>query len=147
MGIPDLHPLFTPVDLGELRLGNRVAMAPLTRLRAGEDGTPNELMKEYYTQRSSFGLIITEGTWLTREGKTWIGQPGIGTDAQIGTWREIADAVHERGGRIIMQLMHGGRVSHDEVTGTGRIVAPARWPPRIRSTCPAARSTPPYRTP
>lgn len=125
MTYPDLHPLFTPVDLGELRLGNRVAMAPLTRLRAAADGTPNRLMKEYYAQRASFGLIIAEGTWPVQEGKTWIGQPGIANEEHIAAWREITDAVHERGGKIIMQVMHGGRVSHGEITGTGRVVAPS----------------------
>lgn len=119
------HPLYSPVELGELQLKNRLAMAPLTRIRAETDGTPNELMREYYSQRASFGMIITEGTWPIQEGRTWGRQPGIETDAHIAGWRKITDAVHERGGRIVMQVMHGGRISHPELTGTGRTVAPS----------------------
>ena len=119
------HPLYSPVELGQLQLSNRLAMAPLTRIRAETDGTPNELMEEYYSQRASFGLIITEGTWPVREGRTWGRQPGIETQAHVAGWRKITDAVHERGGRIIMQIMHGGRISHPEITGTGRTVAPS----------------------
>lgn len=119
------HPLYSPVELGELQLNNRLVMAPLTRIRAKTDGTPNELMREYYSQRASFGMIITEGTWPIQEGRTWGRQPGIATDAHIAGWRKITDAVHERGGRIVMQIMHGGRISHPELTGTGRTVAPS----------------------
>ncbi|AGF72026.1 alkene reductase [Corynebacterium halotolerans] len=119
------HPLFSPAELGELRLSNRLAMAPLTRIRAQTNGTPNDLMKEYYAQRSSFGLIITEGTWPIQEGRTWGRQPGIETEEHVDAWREITDEVHDRGGRIVMQIMHGGRISHPELSGTGRIVAPS----------------------
>ncbi len=119
------HLLFSPVELGELRLSNRLAMAPLTRIRAETDGTPNELMKEYYAQRASFGMIITEGTWPIQEGRTWGRQPGIETEAHVAAWREITDEVHARGGRIVMQIMHGGRISHPELSGTGRTVAPS----------------------
>lgn len=122
------HPLFAPVELGELRLNNRLAMAPLTRIRAESDGTPNELMRKYYAQRSSFGMIITEGTWPVQEGRTWGRQPGIETERHIAAWREITEAVHARGGRIVMQIMHGGRISHPELSGTGRIVAPSALP-------------------
>lgn len=119
------HPLYAPTDLGDLHLSNRLAMAPLTRIRAETDGTPNAMMKEYYAQRASFGLIITEGTWPVQEGRTWGRQPGIETEEHVAAWRTITDAVHQRGGRIIMQVMHGGRISHPEHTGTGRIVAPS----------------------
>ncbi len=119
------HPLYTPVDLGKLQLSNRVVMAPLTRIRAETDGTSNEMMKKYYAQRASFGMIITEGTWPIREGRTWGRQPGIETAEHVAGWREITDAVHDRGGRIAMQIMHGGRISHPELSGTGRIVAPS----------------------
>ena len=117
--------LFTPLDLGALRLRNRMVMAPLTRLRAGAEGVPGDLLVEHYRQRASLGLIITEGTWPIREGRTWTGQPGIETPEQIAGWRRVADAVHEAGGAIVMQIMHGGRISHPEITGTGRIVAPS----------------------
>lgn len=119
------HPLYSPVALGTVELGNRVVMAPLTRIRANTDGTPTEMMKEYYAQRAEFGMIITEGTWPIREGRTWGQQPGIETADHVNAWREITDAVHERGGKIIMQIMHGGRISHPELTGTGRTIAPS----------------------
>lgn len=119
------HPLYSPVTLGNVELKNRIVMAPLTRIRANTDGTPTEMMREYYAQRADFGMIITEGTWPIREGRTWGQQPGIETAEHVTAWRGITDAVHERGGRIIMQIMHGGRISHPELTGTGRTVAPS----------------------
>lgn len=117
--------LFRPVRLGSLDLPNRLVMAPLTRLRADHDGVPTDLMVEHYRQRAGLGLIVTEGTWPVQEGRTWIEQPGIETDAHARGWRRVTDAVHAEGGRIAMQIMHGGRVSHPELTGTGRIVAPS----------------------
>lgn len=115
--------LFTRVRMGRLELPNRLVMAPLTRLRSGVDGVPDEVVVEHYRQRASMGLIVTEGTWPVQEDRTWFGQPGIETPAQVAGWRRVADAVHAAGGRIAMQVMHGGRVSHPEVTGTGRIVS------------------------
>ncbi len=118
--------LFTPLTLGALRLRNRMVMAPLTRIRAGEeDGVPGDLLVEHYRQRASLGMIVTEGTWPLREGRTWIGQPGIETPEQVAGWRRVADAVHEAGGTIVMQIMHGGRISHPAISGTGRTVAPS----------------------
>ncbi|MEU8821217.1 alkene reductase [Actinoplanes sp. NPDC048796] len=118
--------LFTPLELGSIKLRNRLVMAPLTRIRAGQDdGVPNDLLVEYYRQRASMGLIVTEGTWPVREGRTWIGQPGIETAEQVAGWRRVTDAVHEAGGAIVMQIMHGGRISHPAVGGTGRTVAPS----------------------
>lgn len=117
--------LFTPVTLGGLDLRNRMVMAPLTRIRADEAGVPGDLLVEHYRQRASMGLIITEGTWPVREGRTWIGQPGIETAEQVAGWRRVADAVHAAGGRIVMQIMHGGRISHPLISGTGRTVAPS----------------------
>ncbi|BAL89578.1 putative NADH--flavin oxidoreductase/NADH oxidase [Actinoplanes missouriensis 431] len=117
--------LFTPLELGALRLRNRMVMAPLTRLRAGVEGVPGDLLVEHYRQRASLGMIVTEGTWPVREGRTWIGQPGIETAEQVAGWRRVTDAVHEAGGTIVMQIMHGGRISHPEIGGTGRIVAPS----------------------
>ncbi|MDR4534456.1 alkene reductase [Glutamicibacter endophyticus] len=100
-------------------------MAPLTRLRADERGVPTDIMVEHYAQRASLGLIVTEGTWPTIEGRTWIGQPGIEAEEHVAGWRRVSDAVHAAGGRIFMQIMHGGRISHELLTGTGRIVAPS----------------------
>jgi len=117
--------LFAPVSLGDLQLANRVVMAPLTRLRAGDAGVPGELVADHYAQRASVGLIITEGTFPNPESRAYAGQPGIVTDEQVEGWRRVAEAVHARGGRIVMQLMHGGRVSHPEINGAGRIVAPS----------------------
>ncbi|MFF1529516.1 alkene reductase [Cellulomonas sp. NPDC058312] len=117
--------LFSPVALGDLQLPNRVAMAPLTRTRAGADGVPNDLLVEHYAQRASTGLMVTEGTFPSAESRAYPGQPGIATDEQAAGWARVADAVHARGGRLVMQLMHGGRVSHTGITGTDRIVAPS----------------------
>ncbi len=117
--------LYSSAAFGALQLSNRVVMAPLTRTRADEDGVPTDVMVEYYRQRAGQGLIITEGTWPAVEGKSYPGQPGIVTPAQIEGWRRIADAVHEAGGTIVMQLMHGGRISHPEISGVDRVVAPS----------------------
>ncbi|GHD49561.1 alkene reductase [Mycetocola manganoxydans] len=117
--------LFSPVSLGDLHLPNRVVMAPLTRSRSGDDGIPGDIVVEHYAQRASLGLIITEGTYVSAESQAFVGQPGIVTPEQIEGWRRVADAVHAKGGRIVMQLMHGGRVSHTAITGTDRIVAPS----------------------
>lgn len=117
--------LFTPTTAGDLDLANRIVMAPLTRLRSGEAGVPNDLNVEHYAQRASTGLIITEGTYPSTESRGYPGQPGIVSDEQEEGWRRVADAVHVNGGRIVMQLMNAGRVSHTAITGTDRIVAPS----------------------
>lgn len=117
--------LFEPAVFGALQLSNRVVMAPLTRTRADDDGVPTEVMVEYYRQRAGQGLIISEGTWPAAEGKSYAGQPGIVTPAQIEGWRPVTAAVHEAGGTIVMQLMHGGRVGHPEISGQPRVVAPS----------------------
>ncbi len=117
--------LFSPVTLGDLELANRVVMAPLTRLRSGAAGVPGELVAEHYQQRAGVGLIITEGTYPTPESRAYPGQPGIADDAQAAGWARVAEAVHARGGKVVMQVMHGGRVSHPLITGTDRIVAPS----------------------
>ncbi|MFM6950205.1 MAG: alkene reductase [Novosphingobium sp.] len=102
--------LFTPVMLGSIQLANRIIMAPMTRDRAGPDDVPTDLMVEYYAQRASAGLIITEGVQPSPTGKGYWRTPGIHSAQQIEGWRKVADAVHARGGRIVMQLMHCGRV-------------------------------------
>lgn len=117
--------LFEPAVFGALHLSNRVVMAPLTRTRADADGVPTAVMEEYYRQRAGQGLIISEGTWPAAEGKSYAGQPGIVTGAQIDGWRRIADTVHDAGGTIVMQLMHGGRVGHPAISGEPRVVAPS----------------------
>jgi 2,4-dienoyl-CoA reductase-like NADH-dependent reductase (Old Yellow Enzyme family) len=100
-------------------------MAPLTRLRADASGVPGDLIALHYAQRTSIGMIVTEGTYPSAESKAYPGQPGIATQEQADGWRRVTDAVHAKGGLIVMQLMHGGRVSHTEITGTERIVAPS----------------------
>ncbi|MFB8188083.1 alkene reductase [Microbacterium sp. NPDC055988] len=117
--------LFEPAVFGALQLSNRVVMAPLTRTRADDDGVPTDAMAEYYRQRAGQGLIISEGTWPAAEGKSYAGQPGIVTSAQIEGWRPVTAAVHEAGGTIVMQLMHGGGVGHPEISGQPRVVAPS----------------------
>ncbi len=117
--------LFSALTAGDLHLANRVVMAPLTRTRSGADGVPGDLVVEYYRQRASAGLVITEGTYPSAESRAYPFEPGIVTDEQAAGWARVADAVHGRGGTVVMQVMHGGRVSHPEITGTRRIVAPS----------------------
>lgn len=104
--------LFDPVRVGRNTLQNRLVMAPMTRSRAQFDGTPGELASEYYSQRASAGLIITEGTQPSDDGQGYLTTPGIYTDAHVAGWKKITDAVHDKGGHIFIQLMHAGRMSH-----------------------------------
>lgn len=103
--------IFSPVSLGALQLANRIVMAPMTRDRAGPQDEPTDLMAEYYRQRATAGLIVTEGTQPSAAGKGYWRTPGIHTPAQVEGWRTVADAVHGQGGRIVAQLMHVGRAS------------------------------------
>ena len=103
--------LFDPIDLGAIHLKNRIAMAPLTRSRAIEGEVPNPLAIEYYAQRASMGLIVSEATQISRSGQGYPNTPGIFTDAQVAGWKPITDAVHAKGGKIVAQLWHVGRVS------------------------------------
>jgi N-ethylmaleimide reductase len=104
--------LFAPTKLGSLPLRNRIVMAPMTRSRAIDANTPNDLMAEYYGQRAGAGLIITEGTSPSPNGTGYPRIPGIWSQAQVAGWRKTTDAVHAQGGRIFVQLMHTGRVGH-----------------------------------
>jgi 2,4-dienoyl-CoA reductase-like NADH-dependent reductase (Old Yellow Enzyme family) len=103
--------LLSPIQLGDLSLKNRVVMAPLTRGRADYQRVPNDLMVEYYAQRTSMGMIITEATSVDPLGVGYPRTPGIWNDAQVKAWRKITDAVHEKGGTIVLQLWHVGRLS------------------------------------
>ena len=105
-------PLFRPLPIGAVELPNRVLMAPLTRNRAKADGTPNAMAEVYYRQRTSAGLIVTEATQVSPEGKGYVDTPGIHDDSHVAAWRRITDAVHAGGGRIFLQLWHVGRISH-----------------------------------
>lgn len=104
--------LFSPVKLGSLALQNRVVMAPLTRNRAGEGGVPQAMNVTYYEQRASAGLIITEATPISPMAHGYPALPGIYTDAQVAGWKKVTDAVHAKGGKIVIQLWHVGRISH-----------------------------------
>ncbi|KRF16697.1 alkene reductase [Nocardioides sp. Soil797] len=108
--------LFSPLTIGSLELPHRVLMAPLTRMRATAPGdVPNDLMRDYYAQRASAGLVISEGTQISAEGKGYADTPGIHSPEQVAGWRSITDAVHAAGGRIAAQLWHTGRVGHESL--------------------------------
>jgi N-ethylmaleimide reductase len=118
--------LLSPFDLRGLPLRNRVVMAPLTRSRAGEERMPNALMAEYYAQRASAGLIITEATVVSKQGIGWLNSPGIYADGQAEAWKIVVDAVHSRGTPIFLQLWHCGRASHSDFHEDGGLpVAPS----------------------
>ncbi len=121
-----MEKLWEPVTLGTLRLRNRLAMAPMTRSRSTPAGVPTPSNATYYAQRAAFGLIVTEGTQPSEDGQGYMLTPGIYNDRQIAGWKLVADAVHAAGGRIFIQLMHVGRISHPANTPHGRApVAPS----------------------
>lgn len=118
--------LFSSYALGALQLPNRVVMAPMTRCRADSDHVPTAIMAEYYAQRADAGLLITEGTGPTANGTGYARIPGIYTAAQIAGWRSVTNAVHAKGGRIALQLMHTGRVGHvDNMDDGAEVLAPS----------------------
>lgn len=122
--------LFTAHSLGDIEVPNRILMAPLTRNRAQPDGTPANLAIEYYRQRAGAGLIFTEATQISQQGKGYIDTPGIHHAAHVDAWRQITDAVHAEGGRIVVQLWHVGRISDPEFQpGGGLPVAPSAIKP------------------
>lgn len=122
-------PLWQPFSLGRLDFSHRLALAPMTRNRANPDGTPGDLAVEYYGQRASLGLIITEGTQPSADGQGYMNTPGIYTPAHIEGWRKITDNVHAGGGAVFIQLMHAGRMSHPDNTPHHRQpVAPSAIP-------------------
>lgn len=127
--------LFTPLTIGDLTLANRIVMAPLTRSRATPEGdVPHALNAEYYAQRATAGLIISEGTQISPEGKGYIQTPGIYSPAQVAGWKKVTDAVHTKGGRIFAQLWHVGRISHTSLQPNGQ-------PPVAPSAIAAAAKT------
>jgi N-ethylmaleimide reductase len=118
--------LFETFSLGDARLNNRLVMAPLTRSRAVDNNTPNSLMATYYAQRASAGLIITEGTSPSPNGLGYARIPGLFNDAQVQGWKLVTDAVHAKGGKIVVQLMHTGRVSHlDNLPAGAEVLGPS----------------------
>ncbi|MFJ2746372.1 alkene reductase [Streptomyces sp. NPDC087440] len=110
---------FTPHDLAGTTLANRIALAPMTRSRAGAGGVPTELVAEYYAQRASAGLIVTEGVQPSVVGQGYPFTPGLHSQEQVAGWRKVTDAVHAEGGVIFAQLMHGGRIGHPSLLPDG----------------------------
>lgn len=123
--------IFTPVRVGRYNLSNRLVMAPMTRSRAGDgDGVIAGYVADYYGQRSGAGLIISEGVYPSASGKGYVSTPGIETDAQIEAWKKVTDAVHAKGSRIFMQVMHCGRISHPSMQPDNALpVAPSAIKP------------------
>ncbi len=122
--------LFTPVTLGSLELSNRIIMAPLTRNRAGEGNVPQALNTEYYTQRATAGMIITEATQVSAQGVGYPATPGIHSTEQVAGWLKVTDAVHAKGGRIFLQLWYCGRISHPSLLPDQQLpVAPSAIKP------------------
>ena len=147
---PITTPLHTPVRIGALDLKNRIVMAPLTRCRADEAAgdVPGKAMNiEYYRQRSTAGLIISEGTQVSPAGKGYMATPGIYSAAQVDGWRKITDAVHAAGSKILAQIWHVGRISHPDINGGHEPIAPSAIAPGIaaysangRVECPIPRA-------
>jgi N-ethylmaleimide reductase len=131
----DATPLFQPLQAGEIALANRIVMAPLTRNRAahGSDA-PRDINIEYYRQRASAGLIVSEGSQVSRQGQGYVWTPGIYTDEQVAGWKKVTDAVHAARGRIVVQLWHVGRVSHVSLQANEEApVGPSALPAKTRT--------------
>ena len=126
--------LFDSLALGAIELPNRIAMAPLTRARAGREAVPNELMAAYYAQRASAGLIISEATGISRQGLGWPNAPGLWNDEQVKGWKQVTDAVHHSGGRIVAQLWHMGRLVHPDLGGGQPVSSSATTAPDFAYT-------------
>jgi N-ethylmaleimide reductase len=121
--------LFSPVKLGSIAMSNRMVMAPLTRNRSSMEGVPQDINVTYYEQRATAGLIITEATPISAMGHGYPLLPGIYTDAQVAGWKKVTDAVHAKGGRIVIQLWHVGRISHPTLLNGAKPVAPSAVKP------------------
>jgi N-ethylmaleimide reductase len=140
--------LWQPITVGELHLKHRLAMSPMTRSRSTPHGTPTDLNAEYYAQRATTALIITEGTQPSDDGQGYLLTPGIYTESHIAGWRKVTDAVHEAGGQIVIQLMHVGRISHPANTPHHRQpVAPAAVKPKTKMFTPAGEQEVPHPRP
>lgn len=126
--------LFDPLELGAIELANRIAMAPLTRARAGREAVPNELMTAYYAQRASAGLIISEATGISREGLGWPNAPGLWNEGQVQGWKQVTAAVHHAGGKIVAQLWHMGRLVHSDLGGGQPVSSSATTAPDFAHT-------------
>jgi N-ethylmaleimide reductase len=146
MADPVAADLFDPFQLGPLRLKNRIVMAPMTRSRAGSDGVPAAITAEYYAQRASAGLIVSESTNISEQARGYAFTPGVYNDAQVEGWRRVTDAVHANGGLIVCQLWHAGRISHSSLQpGGGMPVAPSAVKPQGKAF--TERGFEPHETP
>lgn len=123
-----MNKLFEPLKMGQLTLPNRILMAPLTRCRAEPGHVPGPLMAEHYSQRASAGLIIAEATMAMEGNSSFWHEPGIYNDAQVAGWKAVTDAVHAKGGRIALQIWHGGRACHPDLNDGAQPVAPSAIP-------------------
>ncbi|WP_099024610.1 alkene reductase [Mycolicibacterium palauense] len=131
--------LLTPVQIGDTLAANRIFMAPLTRSRAEADGTPSELAVHYYAQRAGAGLIVSEATAVSAQANgAYVNTPGLYTDTHQRAWAGIADAVHDRGGRMFVQLWHVGRMAHPDIGGS-EPVAPSAVPAQLIARTPAGK--------
>ncbi|KAF0703376.1 hypothetical protein As57867_006567, partial [Aphanomyces stellatus] len=115
--------LFSPVKIGSIQLANRIFMAPLTRTRAGPSHLPNALMTEYYTQRASAGLIVSESSMLLSNTSAFMGEPGLYEPGQLTAWKAVTDAVHAKGSKIFSQIWHAGRAAHPDINGGAESVS------------------------
>ncbi|MDX5438023.1 MAG: alkene reductase, partial [Pontibacter sp.] len=131
------QPLLNPIKLHDLELKNRVIMAPMTRSRANNEGNvPNDLMVTYYTQRAGAGLIISEGSQISKQAVGYINTPGIYSQEQVEGWKKVTKAVHNEGGKIFLQLWHVGRMSHPDFHNGELPVAPSAINPNDKSYTP-----------
>ena len=137
--------LFSPYELGDLELKNRFAMSPMTRSRAVGALVPNPLSAEYYAQRASAGLIVTEATQVSPQGIGYVRTPGIESTEQVAGWKQVTDAVHKAGGKIFLQLFHVGRISHTDFHNGKAPVAPSAIPADGQTWTPQGQK--PFSTP
>jgi 2,4-dienoyl-CoA reductase-like NADH-dependent reductase (Old Yellow Enzyme family) len=136
--------IWDPITVGRMRLPQRITMSPMTRSRALADGTPSPLAVDYYRQRASLGMLITEGTQPSDDGQGYLNTPGIHTPAHVEGWRAVAEAVHERGGHLVIQLMHVGRMAHPDNTPHHRTpVAPSAIAPGVDMFTPTGKQPAP----
>ncbi len=117
--------LLEPTQIGDLQLNNRIALAPMTRTRAEPDGTPNDLMAEYYGQRAAAGLVIAEATGVDSSAIAWMGMPGAYQESHVVGWKKVTDAVHAKGSKIFLQIWHPGRATHSLLINGQQPVAPS----------------------
>ncbi len=144
--IMTLEKLFSPLTVGALELPNRIVMAPLTRGRAQQERIPNDMMVQYYALRADAGLIISEATQISEQGAGWNESPGIHTDAQVKGWQKVTNAVHQNGGRIVLQLWHTGRASHPDFQ-PGGVLPVSASPIAIKGEAHTPKGTKPYVAP